>query len=520
MSRASWLETHVRPLVVGAMIGCIALSIVELIRPFVSGWNGPFFFVACVLVAWEAHYSYRIVEAKSLYLTDAWKFRAIELLTLLILLKIGSFLGDPWADVVADIRAWPDQPSRIIDLEMGLASVLVFLSWFASTETARDLERLDEASGLHREARPPLESLASRFFWGGTLLLIVSGLARVGLAELLDLRRPSVSGLVVNALVYFVLGLVMLGQGRFVLLRKVWREQDMEVAGDLAGRWARYSLVLIGLAAAIAFLLPTGYTMGLLDLLAAMVALVSEIASLVAIFLMFLFSIPFWLLARLFFREKEPVARPTLPAAALPRYGEAATRVPLGWDTLRSLLFWIVLVGVVAYVLRGYLYDHPELLEALRRFAPFRALCSLWFALRRGLGRWAVGNRERWPRRSAVEKRRKATVSRVRRLWPGARSLRERIFRYYWSILRRAKETGIPRQPSQTPYEYGETLGPGLVEAREEMDFVTAAFVEARYSQRPVEPEQVDRVRAAWQRVMEALKTRTASGNVDRAERP
>jgi hypothetical protein len=372
---------------------------------------------------------------------------SIELVALFILLKIGSFFGDPWADVVAELRAWPDQPSRIVDLETGLASVLVFLSWFVSTETARDLERLDEASDLHREARPPLESLASRFFWGGALLLIVSGLARVGLSELLDVRRPSVSGLVVNALVYFVLGLV-------------------------------------------------------------------------AMFLMFLVSIPFWLLARLVFSGEEPVAPPTLPAVALPLYQDVATRAPLRWDTLRSLLFWIALSGVVAYVLRGYLHDHSELLEALRRFAPFRALYGLWLALRRGLGRWVVGIRERLPRRSVVEKQRKATVSKMRRLWPGARSLRERVFHYYWSILRRAKDSGIPRHPSQTPYEYGDTLNLSLVEAREEMDRVTGAFVEARYSLRQVEPKQADRVRAAWQRVMEALKTRTTNGDVDRAERP
>jgi hypothetical protein len=518
MNRASWLEKLFRPLVVGVMIGCIALSIVELVRPFVTGWNGTFFFVSCVLAALEAHYSYRVVQAKSLYLTDAWKFRVIELVTFFILIRIGSYIGDPWADVLADVRAWPDQPERILDLETALAFVLVFFAWFSSTETARDLERLDEASGLHRNARPPMEGLTTRFFWGGAVLLIFAGLARIGLSQLLNLRRPSVPGLVLNALVYFVLGLVMLGQGRFVLLRKGWREQNTSVAGNLAGRWVRYSLVFIGLAALLAFLLPTGYTVGLLDLLAMIVAFVAEIVTFVWLVLMFLISLPFWLIASLFKRPERPASRPPLPPVDFSRYG-ARTRMPFNWEMLRSLLFWIVVLGVVGYVLRGYLRDHPELLEALKRFAPFRVVYNLWIALWRRLGMWVVSVRARLPRRSSSKRKRRSPARRGRRFWPGARSLRERVLYYYLSILRRAKSEGFPRRPSQTPYEYNDVLGRNLSETREELDLVTQAFVEARYSLRQVEPERASRVRVGWQRVMDALRALTTGGSSNRSGR-
>ncbi len=59
----------------------------------------------------------------------------------------------------------------------------------------------------------------------------------------------------------------MLGQVRFATLRKRWQAQETKIV-ITAGRWVRYSLALIGLAAFLAFLLPTGYTVGLLEVMA------------------------------------------------------------------------------------------------------------------------------------------------------------------------------------------------------------------------------------------------------------
>ena len=61
--------------------------------------------------------------------------------------------------------------------------------------------------------------------------------------------------------------------------------------------------------------------------------------------------------------------------------------------------------------------------------------------------------------------------------------------------------------PAGSPDEYRTTLGPHLPQAQGEMDQLTHAFVEARYSQHAIEREDARRVRSSWQQVKTALRT-------------
>ena len=62
MTRDKWVHNVFRPLAVAGMIGSIALSFVNLIRLFFPDWRGAYIVVACVLVALEANYSYRLIS--------------------------------------------------------------------------------------------------------------------------------------------------------------------------------------------------------------------------------------------------------------------------------------------------------------------------------------------------------------------------------------------------------------------------------------------------------------------------
>ena len=88
----------------------------------------------------------------------------------------------------------------------------------------------------------------------------------------------------------------------------------------------------------------------------------------------------------------------------------------------------------------------------------------------------------------------------------GALSPRERILYYYWSILRRADRVGFGRRRQDTPIEYHKTLMPHLSQAEQEMADLTDAFLEARYSEHPLESGRDQSTRANWQRIKEALR--------------
>jgi hypothetical protein len=164
---------------------------------------------------------------------------------------------------------------------------------------------------------------------------------------------------------------------------------------------------------------------------------------------------------------------------------------------------------MVFYVVRSYLRDHPDLWENLAALGLVRALRRWWVALGRWLGGWGAVIRERmpdgWPLQFA--RRRAQAREPVAFFRLGAASPREQILYFYLSILQRAGRQGFPRRAAETPDEYRTTLGPNLPEAQQDVESLTQAFVEARYSQHAFQQGQAKRVRVSWQKVKAALQT-------------
>ncbi len=515
MNRAAWVENVFRPLVVGALVACVAVSLADLARLFFPpslfpAWKSLYIVTVCAVAALEAAYSYRLVRGTFISGNDLLRFRVVELVVFVVVLKVTTYLGHSRAEITDDLQIWTRTMCTPLDLETGVMFFFAFLAWGATTETLSDLDRLDEPLEPQPRTISPVDSLTQRFFGGGALLLILAGLTRLGFAAIVNLRRPSVPGIALNVLAYFVLGLVLLGQIRFTRLRQVWEAQQIPVAENVAGRWARYSLAFLGLAALAAFLLPTGYTYNLLDAIGAALTAIFSVLTFVVLLLFWLVMLPFawlwWLVMHLLGSPSTPPAGrlppppPTLPASS------ASTPPPPWFETLRILLIVAIVVGMVVYILRAYLRDHPGALNALR---PVRGFRQWWAALRRRMGGWAEALDERLPREWLRRwRRRPAPASPFSSFRLGAQSPRDQIIYFYLSLLRRAGRLGFPRRPAQTPHEYEPTLAANLPEAQTETDQLTQAFVEARYSRRSIEANEVRRVRAYWERMRAALQAR------------
>ncbi len=514
-----------RPILVGAMIGCIAWSLVGFARILFPAWNGAYLVVGCVLAAVEAGYSFQLIRPRRLFTDEVVRFRAIELALLLILLKAGSYVAAGWQTVVADIRRWPHDPLLILDLQTAVLFVLAFSSWLTATVAARDLDRVGESPERSRYYVSPMQSLSGRFFWGGGLLLVVSGLILIGRtapasrdwslgAILRSLRGSPSPELAFNVLLYFLLGLVALGQVRSTILIKRWREQEIPVDEVLPRRWVRASLVLVGLAALLAFLLPTGYTVGLLELVGTAVLWAAAILTYVFGLLMLVGALICSPLFALLAGLEVPPAKPVRPRLEPPPPAPTAAGYTPDWVLLmRSVLFWALIVAGALYVVRAYLHDHPELSHILSQLRPVRTLRRLWAAMLSLLGRWRRSVRLRLPRRTAKRREPREERGRPFRFFRlGALSPRERIRYYYLSILRRAERLGYPRRPPQTPHEYHDAMEPHLQQAHQEMDSLTEAFVEVRYSQHSIGSDQAREVREAWRRVKLALRSLRRAG--------
>jgi hypothetical protein len=529
MNARLWMNYVLSPLLVAVMVGLVALTIRSLGQMVFLAWNGSYYIVLAVIASLEASYSFHLLKS-ILGGDERNRFRLVEIALLFLLVRIGKLVSQGAEAFSLELATLGRDPLSLLgDAESLIVFVLVLIGWDASTSTIRELDQLSQrfarpartlGKGVVDDARPyegvaedqtARERLVRRFFFGGLIALVSAGLARIGLAELVNFDRPPARGLVLTVLAYFLLGLVVVGIVQFATLRNQWRAAGMEIRQELPRRWVRYTVGFVALATLIAFLLPTGYTIAPLTVLGYGLDFLSAILTFIALLLFFLILYPFaWLLSRLSpaaGQSGTATALPPPPTLALPQ--QPAGGMPPWVDILRALFFWALILAVIAYVVRAYLRDHPEVQRSIAALAPVRVVRGWWGALRQAVADWIGAARRLVPRRDpSPEQTPTAPRRSTRRFRLGARTPREQVLHYYRGLLRRTDQHGFPRQKSETPFEYDVTLESRLPEAEAELDDLARAFVEARYSQHPIDPEQARQARADWERVKAALQER------------
>lgn len=519
VKRNPWADNFFRPLLLTIMIMCFNISLVNLVRLFNPTWRGIYFLFGMLLVTVEAIYSYRMLK---LYLPrgiSVWRYRMAEGIVFILILKILSYTNKPMAFIVTDLQAMWENPINVINLEFYVMLLLALISWTAATNTAVDFEALYDPLTFRVGKIVPLERLATRFFWGGILLVLISGVSQLivkfGPSSLTDFRRPTLGGILINVLVYFILGLVLLSQANLARLMMRWRIQKVEIGSGLVKRWAKYGLIFLGLITFIVFFLPTGYTLGFLTSAGIILRYVISVLTLVVRILLFLIFLPFILLLKLLLGNAPPNPMDIPPQSSPllnPSDGGGAS-VPW-WEALRSFLFWLLALAIVWYLVKVYLSEHPGLLQSLKRFKPIDLVIDFLKQLWQWLTGVAQTGFEMVSERIKLPGQRGETASfaggwnlfGLRRL-----SARERILYYYLNILKRVEKSGPVRQPQQTPYEYEPELGQTVPEAQTEVHTLTDVFVRARYSREGFDEEQVSLVKRQWQRIRQALRRLTHS---------
>jgi len=463
----------------------------------------------------------------------------VLLLPLVLLARLATYVNLGAARLAADVGRWWQAPLSFFDGAFIISSLLLVLVWAVSFVSTQDLNRLRlqrgelppptdspayymwlTGGGRQVDHTTPLRHLAGRFLLGGAILLFCSALAAIGvrqllsapaLLELVTFRRPTLTAVYLNVLLYFLCGLLLLSHGQLTRLRTLWQVEETAVSPLVQRRWAPLVGVFLLLVLFLALLLPTAYSLTLADVVLTLVSIVMFIASL---FLQLIFMLFALLLSPLFalFQQTAPTP-PTVapPRPVLPSVPPGA--MPAWLEVVKSLLFWGFILGIVGYSVYALLTHRQGRLgqgAAGSLFARLRAwgqaLLSLWRYLsgatrravraassavvaRLGLRPGAMGPRPRW-------------LS-LRRLGP-----RELIVYFYLSILERAGRLGYRRGPGQTPQEYSQTLQARLPEVQDDLWPLTAAFQEARYSRHDIGPQQASPARQHWQRLKAALQRR------------
>jgi hypothetical protein len=272
--------------------------------------------------------------------------------------------------------------------------------------------------------------------------------------------------------------------------------------------WQRSSLTLLLLIALAAAFLPIGSTLGISHILRLVVNAILYVIGLIYSAIGLLFASALALLTRNV--EQTPLATPQpMPTLVPPPIAPNPAPPNPTFAFIISSAFWALLialaVGALLYFLRerGYRLEVAQARRAATTLS--NQLRALWLRLRRRarVARHTLRERLRGP---AAPVDGGALGPGLRLSRPRARSPREQIRYYYLAIVHRAGEQGVPRADNETPLEYVDDLKAHWPEAQSELDELTQAFLEARYSPQPIDKPAVARVKEEWKRIRERLR--------------
>jgi hypothetical protein len=515
-----WVENLLRPMVIAAMMTCLAVPVVWGLEWVAEGWSGTYLLVFFFFAGLEGILSERTLRRKRIGGYGYLSSRAAELVILLVLLKLVSYIPMGLGQFGADLQEWEriDQWITTVDLLAGLLFVPLWSGAIYVARQAMELDvdevraapPLDKTSTeyylwltqppLAREREQALQWLGETFMWGGVMMLAASAVIFGVL--------PTVKVPATPTLLYFALGVALLSQARFSVTNIGWQVQGIEVQPGIARRWFLWAVVFLVGMALIARGLPTEYALG--PVLAIYYVLSFIVQGVMLLVTLILYAMA--LLISLFIPDVAPPEAPSLTLPEPPSAGPTTETHSWPWlEVLLSALFWVVILGILGYAVFRFLRDRWGLLDGIRRadgtwwgrlLAWFRAWWRRgwagWRQARASLARHRVGPGRGEPIGAFLGR-----LFSLRRLAP-----RDLVRYFYLSAVRRAEQAGQARRPGQTPYEYQADLRERFSDLEPDLGDLTEGFVKARYSQHAVEREDAEAVKGPWQRIKAALRQR------------
>lgn len=519
------LEEVLRPLVIAGLMACIAVSLAQFVEA-VGGVSLRGFWVGMAfLVSLESIHSYRLLARRGVGEQDRLRFRFVEWVCILLLVRFGMYLSLGGPTLRADLDAWTANATRFVDPRFVVNALLALGFWMMALHLARAIYELEATPAermpavtdpdhylrstmprhglIDRQAR--INRIVAILFGGAVAMLMLSGLSQVDVRDLMMLSHSRSSGIMLNLLIYLLASFFLISQAHYTALKASWDLQDVPILNKIGKRWLLWFALFLLLVGLISALLPVNYSVGLLDTLYTAVNWFAFIVAQIVFILMYLVT---WLISLLIhlFRPKDVAeSEPFTPPPPPPAPTDAAGVELAWWPFVRSLLFWMVLLCVVGYSLVHYLRERWGLLRNLSLGGWLARLLGLWGGLGAGARRAAqrLARLRLWPRRSGGDQQQPFRYLSLRRLSP-----RDKVRYFYLSTLQRSAQQGLQRPPASTPLEFERLLAERLPEASTELHGLTAAFIEARYSAHSITQEDVSGVQAAWRRVKRLLTIR------------
>ncbi len=531
-------------LVSAGLLACFAASFLALGKQLFSGWNGAYLVVLAFLVAIDRFLSNRILEMYKFPEKEWFIYRLSEWIVIILSVKFAfylthsfSFLKTDWEYLYG--RAW----GGFFSPEFFFVMIILFIIWTVSGSLAEILKKLEvderiltieQESGIYEERTILRENLVSLVLTIGLVMVLITALSGMEFSE--NWRESTaLQGSVTILLIYFFLTLLLLSLTQLNLLSTNWIRDGIPVRSSLVKNWILSSVAVIFILAVISRLLPSAYTIGILELL----NYVFQLGVALVGYLFMLLAVPFFLVLSLIsalFNFPMDEALPEVAPVFTPPPAPVES-TPLAWvELLKSIFFWVSIVGLVIFALYTYWHENKSIFSGIKQYPIFTHLLRFW--------RW-MGSFFRQANRQLTQK--------VKEGWQGLRvrwqdtlehspvqnlnirqlSPKDKVIFYYLTLVKRAAEKGLVRQAWQTPNEYLLALKsftkdhieiektgmqteerPGMQaeqpQGRAESDWqtwfedvqsLTDNFMQARYSTKTINQSQATLTKKIWERL-------------------
>ena len=514
----AWQDSLLRPAVIAALVGCLVVALTSFVRHIGPGLPESYLNVlriTSVGAALVGGYTTTMLVRPEHRQRRTMSFRLSELGLILFAARIAL-----WATV----EGWP-APAAMVLQPFGVFLTLVFIinalfiliAWGMAVLVTNDFLAMglqaDELADLEAASRPIsgddhriqsdrgalVRRFSERWAIGGMLLIVLTAASQVGMGSngFFALVRQDIAGGVIGAaIVYFVLGLLLLTFGHLAALRARWQLAKLPSEATIVRNWPFYAFGLLLVVAAAAFLMPLGGTFRLAQLMGLVMRAISG-----AIYL--LMGLIIGLIAMLFGGDEEIVEEPAReqPEFTAPQMEQVQPAEAPPW--LGGTVFWIIIVLLLGYATYIYLQGRGVNFQLI--LAWLRQFLQGWKQIGDAFNEWR--SRRLAPDEELKEK---SGRSRVRRwldeLMLGRLAPDEQVRYFYVSTLESAAEHGVRRRPGETPYSFQARLGTQVEsEDAEAAARLTDGFVNIEFARQSTEATAVPLLKRAWAQIRDAL---------------
>lgn len=529
MSKQNWLQTYISEQNQATKIGYILVWIMMMMfiwllvgvgQQIDPGWQGAYLIILGGLVIIEAMVVRNLAQERSE--KSPWIFWISEWIFILVGLKLAIWITQGFRGIWSEFYTWQENLENFFSGEYMTALTILIIVWFFSNSFGKKLREMHSYESdlevgkfvqLRLERIAARQQMVNQFLFLGIIMILLATMAKMDLETLSgflgqEMTVPLAFS-VIPIIAYFVVGLILLSLTHFAILRGGWLMGEIHISQGIARNWFRFALYIFGISAIIALLLPTQFTINFLQTAVFVVQFLIEIA----MFIVGLLVLPFVFLYS-FIISFLPQGEPVNTNNAIPKFEMPPERTPgvlPPWiEIIQNIIFWVIFIGVIVFFVWHYLRQNQAWMKNIEFGAFGIWLEKIKLTIRNLVNKFrgqVVHSLQEIRNRVQKENQTALFENIFNKVEPEGLGPRRKIILKYTELIQQGEQSGITKKPSQTAIQYQKTLKQSLSEEQDEIDRVTQAFLEARYTRHEIKLETVEEIEPLWKRLQKSLQS-------------